>query len=233
MKNTIFILAICLGGAAHAAQILSNGGFEPNLTGWITANQPGGDGAFLLQTGTTSPATLISVPAPLEGTHAAMTDAQGPGSHVLYQDFVVPNFVGSAILSFSLYIDSSQFATTFVSPVSLDFATPALNQQVRVDILTPSGNAFDLAGVLLNAYRTNPGDPLTSGYTATSLDVTGLLQANAGQTLRLRFAEVDNVGPLNLGVDSVALDVAQTPEPSTLLLSATALVTLAMMRKRA
>src|SRR4051794_33472577 len=117
MKNTIIILAVCFGGvAAHGAQILLNGSFEPNLAGWTTANQPGSDGAFLLQMGTTSPTTGISVPAPPAGTHAAMTDSEGPGSHALYQDFVVPNIVGVATLSFSLFIDSSQFATTFVTP---------------------------------------------------------------------------------------------------------------------
>jgi hypothetical protein len=53
------------------------------------------------------------------------------------------------------------------------------------------------------------------GYNNLVFDITGLLQANQGQTLRLRFAEVDNVAPFNLGVDNVAIAVG-TGVPDTL-----------------
>ena len=33
-----------------------------------------------------------------------MTDAEGPGSHVLYQDFVIPVGTVSGILSFDVFI---------------------------------------------------------------------------------------------------------------------------------
>jgi hypothetical protein len=120
-----------------------------------------------------------------------MTDAFGPGSHVLYQDFVVPT--GSALLSFSLFIGNR--ANAFSTPASLDFSTPALNQQARVDILKASADPFSVAAadVLQNVYQTHVGDPLLSGYSNLNFDLTSLFSANAGQTLRLRFAETDNV----------------------------------------
>lgn len=57
------------------------------------------------------------------------------------------------------------------------------------------------------------GDPLSSGYTQVQVDITALLLAHAGQTLRLRLAEVDNVDVFNLGVDNV--DILVVPEPAS------------------
>jgi len=140
-----------------------------------------------------------------------MTDAQGPGSHVLYQDFTVPLTLSVATLRFDLYINNH--ANAFFSPASLDFSLPALSQQFRVDIVTTSADPFSVgvADVLMNLYRTMPGDPLVSGYTTITVDLTTFLAAHPGETLRLRFAEVDNVQVMNAGVDRVSLTI---PEPS-------------------
>jgi hypothetical protein len=148
-----------------------------------------------------------------------MTDPQGPGSHVLFQDFTVPAGTLSGTASFSLFINSGD---TFRSPNTLDFATPTLNQQARVDIITTAADPFSVAAVdvLQNLFQTVPSDPLTSGYTNFVVDISPLLAARQGQTLRLRFAEVDNVSFLNLGVDQVSLVASQVaqvaPEPSSL-----------------
>jgi hypothetical protein len=206
---------VCAFAAPASAQIIVNGGFESGFTGWTVANQVGSDGTFFLQSGTASPVNGDPVPAPPEGTTAAMTDAQGPGSHVLYQDFVVGTTAfASANLSFSLFIGNR--ADAFSTPATLDFSTPALNQQARVDILRAGTDPFSVAGadVLLNAFQTQPGDPLVSGYTAHTVDLAGILNANLGQTLRLRFAEVDNVFTFQLGVDAVGLSTQAVPEPS-------------------
>jgi len=45
------------------------------------------------------------------------------------------------------------------------------------------------------------------------MDISSLLAAQAGQTLRLRFAEVDNILPFQLGGDGVS--IASVPEPSS------------------
>jgi hypothetical protein len=209
-------LAIVLPASAQA-DLIVNGGFESGLAGWTTVDQIGSDGTFNSQSGTTSPANGEPVAPPSSGTFAAMTDAFGPGSHLLYQDFVVPTGVLGASISFSLFLNNG--AIDFFTPapgVGLDFSTPALNQQARVDIMKNSVSPFsvDASDILGNLFQTAPGDALVSGYTPFVIDVTALLQAHAGDTLRLRFAEVDNVNVFNLGVDGVGIDV-DVPEPAS------------------
>jgi hypothetical protein len=224
-------LCLLIGRQADAAPLIVNGGFEAGLSGWTIANSLGSDGSFFLQSGTTSPVNGMTVPAPPGGTNAAMTDAQGPGGHVLYQDFVAA--AQSSVLSFDLFVGNR--ADRFVAPSTLDWTTPALNQQARVDILRGGTDPFSVSAsdVLGTFFQTLPGDPLVSGYNSFSFDVSALLAANAGQTLRLRFAEVDNVDIFQLGVDNVSLQEAPAiPEPASLLLCATGLIGLAIRRGR-
>ena len=203
------------------ATLIANGGFESGFADWTRVDQIGSDGTFLLETGTASPVNGDPVPAPPEGATAAMSDAQGPGTHVLYQDFVVTGTVDAGtMLAFELFIGNR--AGMFFSPAILDFSTPALNQQARVDILLATADPFSLAAadVLATLFQTNPGDPPVSGYTSVSAEVSGLLNAHVGELLRLRFAEVDNVSIFQLGVDDVRLvapSVVSEPPPVLLL----------------
>jgi hypothetical protein len=212
------ILVIALAGLipGRAAELISNGGFESGFTGWTRADQLGSDGTFQLQAGTASPVNGDPVPAPPGGLTAAMSDAQGPGSHVLYQDFVLPSSASAATLKFDLFVGNR--ADRFVSPDTLDFAAidngnAVLNQQARVDLLQSGADPFSLGAgdLLLNAFQTNPGDPLVSGYNHVSFDITAFANAHPSETLRLRFAEVDNVSIFQLGVDNVSI----TAEPAT------------------
>src|SRR5207249_6484634 len=100
------------------------------------------------------------------------------------------------------------------------------------DIIKTSGDPFSVAAgdILQNLYQTAPGNPLVSGYNSFLIPVTPLLQANLGQTLRLRFAEVDNVAPFNLGVDKV--DINAVPEPSSWTLMFGALLGVCFVRRR-
>jgi hypothetical protein len=212
------ILALGLGGRAiRADELITNGGFEAGFAGWTLADALGSGEPFAIQTGTTSPVNGLTVPPPPGGTQAAMTDAQAPGSHVLYQDFVVPSVVPSATIRFDRYINN--LGGEFFSPDTLDY-TSVNNQQARVDILTAGSDPFSVGAtdVLMNLFQTQPGDPLESGYSALSFDVTALLAAHAGETLRLRFAEADNQFILLFGVDQVSLNVV--PEPSSLIATA-------------
>ncbi len=229
-KFILLSLTLALGQAGAA--YITNGGFEAGLTGWTIDQQVGSAGAFQVQTGTTSPATGATVPAPTEGWGAAMTDAEGPGSYALYQTFTIPATVMSAVLRFDLYIANE--ATDFVSPDTLDFATPALNQQARVDILRAGADPFsvDAADILLNVFRTMPGDPLASGYNTYSVDITSLVNANAGTPLVLRFAEADNVNFFRLGVDNVDIVENTVPEPSTWMATAVVLAAICRCRHR-
>jgi hypothetical protein len=214
----VLVLALAPARPARAGNLITNGGFESGFAGWTIADQVGSDGTFALQSGAASPVNLDPVPPPPGGTTAAMTDALGPGTHVLYQDFVVPTGpLAPAVLSFDLFIGNRADEFFTPDPATLDFSSQ-LNQQARVDILLPGADPFsvDPADVLLNVYQTQPGDPAVSGYTTISMDVSALLLANVGNTLRLRFAEADNVFTFQLGVDNVRLATA-VPEPSTLL----------------
>lgn len=195
------------GTRGVASGAVTNGGFETNggagtstFTGWTVVDQTGGSGSWFVQTGTGSPLNGFTTPAPTEGAFAAMTDQGGPGSHVLYQDVTVPAAGGT--LNFDLFIDNSASDFANPSPATLDF-TVSPNQQFRMDIMNTTAGDFDVgAGVLANVFQTNPGDPLTNGgYVPVSFN----LDAFAGQTVRLRFAEVDNQGFFNVGIDSVRI----------------------------
>ena len=211
-------LACSLWLCAQAASI-TNGGFESGLAGWTRADQLGSEGTFALQTGAVSPVNGTAVPSPPGGSTAAMTDAQGPGSHVLYQTFMVTAPVPQAMLSFDLFIGNR--AAAFYTPNSLDFATPTLNQQARVDILAGGVDPFSVsaADVLTNLFQTTAGDALVSGYSHHSSDITALLNSHLNTPLMLRFAETDNVLTFQFGVDNV--DITETaeaavPEPSSI-----------------
>jgi hypothetical protein len=215
MKWLVPVLACAAAAIGQGAALLTNGDFESGFTGWTRLDQTGSEGTFALQTGTESPVNMFPVPAPPGGTSAAMTDASGPGSHVLYQDFLVPMDIPTAMLSFSLYINNG--APDFYVAGHLDFATPDLNQQARVDIITTSADPFSVipSDILLNLYQSQPGAPLVSGYANRMMGLTAFLRAHQGETLRLRFAQVDNVLNFNMGIDNVGIAVNPIPEPST------------------
>ncbi len=187
--------------AKPGSNAVLNGSFEDNagpgstaFAEWGTYNE--GDGAVFAQTGTSSPLTGFPVPAPPEGDFAAMTDQFGPGLHILYQDVTVPE---GATLGFDLYIGNR--AGDFFSPPTLS-PGEFPNQQFRADVMDPAAPIDHVGGgVLVNAYQTQPGDPPESGYTRVVVD----LSAWAGETVRIRFAQVDNLGNFNAGVDNVVV----------------------------
>jgi hypothetical protein len=76
------------------------------------------------------------------------------------------------------------------------------------------------------------GDPLISGYNNITTNISALLAAHVGETLRLRFAETDNVFTFQLGVDNVRFDQVQIPEPASILLFGAALALLVGWRSR-
>ncbi|WP_295435827.1 PQQ-dependent sugar dehydrogenase [uncultured Thiodictyon sp.] len=217
------------------ASLIANGGFEAGFTSWTRVDQLGSEGTFELQSGTSSPLTLETTPAPPGGNQAAMTDAEGPGSHLLYQDFVVGAL--GAVLRFDLFIGNraTQFATPPSSSLAFDLTSQVgaetLNQQARVDLMTVGADPFSTAAgdVVLNLVQSAVGDPLVSGYTPYVFDLSALFAANAGQTLRLRFAETDNLQGFQLGVDNVSLD--ELPAPGTLSLFGAAVAALGVRRR--
>lgn len=192
-----------LKALALAAPVV-NGGFERNggvgsnvFAGWTVFDRPEDSGSWFVQTGSASPLNGFVAFTPPAGQFAAMTDQSGPGTHILYQDVKVPG--GQSTLSFRVSL-FNQVAVYF-APNTLS-ADKVPNQQFRVDIMAPLARIDGLGqGVLQQVFRTNPGDPPLQGYRTISTSLTHF----AGRTVRLRFAEVDNQGNFQVGIDQVRI----------------------------
>lgn len=197
---------LALPGTASAATI-ANGGFESgDFTGWIKAES--GVGAWSVYTGTAAPGGL-AVGSPPEGTHGATTSQSGAGSHVLYQDVALE--AGSThTLSLSIYWRNN---VAFVTPSPETLSqTGSANQQYRVDVMRPSApvTSVDPADILASVYQSHAGDPLTQ----TPSQITADLSAFAGQTVRIRIAEVDNQSNFSAALDDVRIDSAPIAAPA-------------------
>jgi hypothetical protein len=239
LNRIVLVIAIGLTALSFdsaRAAIIVNGGFESALTAWTTVNQAGGEGSFSIQTGTTSPIFGATVPSPAEGLASAMADSGGPGSHVLYQDFVVPTLnAGETGFLFRASVYIANGADRFATPSSLQFDLPAsgaagFNQRARIDItLAGATDPFSMAtsDLVHNIFETRVGDPLISGYNTISADLSAALAGRAGQTLRLRIAEVDNLGPFQFGIDRV--EISAVPEPRTSIMLIASLATIALL----
>ncbi len=186
----------------------TNGGAGTNVLGsWTVVDQAGSDGSWLAQTGTLTPTSGNTVPAPPDGAFAAMSDQEAEGSHILYQDVTVP---AGAVFKVDLFYLNSAADFSVPGPETLDY-TVTPNQHFRIDIMSTSAPVDDVgAGVLRNIFITNPGDPLISGYRPIVADMS----AFAGQTVRIRFAEVDNQSFFNVGVDNAVLGPAASQVPT-------------------
>ena len=232
--KTVWLPAVLAWSLLLPAQAgILNGGFESGFSGWTRADQIGSEGTFYVQTGTASPVNGFTVPAPPGGINAAMTDAFGPGSHVLYQDFAVPVGLIDAAIGFSLFINNGNGSPSFFTPATLDFATTALNQQARVDIISTSADPFSVApaDVVQNLFQTATADPLISGYTPFLIDVTSHLAGIPGPNTAPALRRNRQCAPFNFGVDNVNLST-QVPEPSVLLMAFGGLAGLAWSRRR-
>ena len=215
---------LLLTSVAARADLITNGGFESGFSGWTHVNEagsfPGSD--WFIQSGTTSPLGVFTVPAPPGPTHAAMTDQGGEGAHALLQTFMVPIDSLSVMLSFDLFRGNR--AGVYFDPNSLDFNTNP-NQQARVDILTVGAGAFDLgAAVVDNVFQTKPGDTTVDlAYLHYTFNITSAV--TPGQSYQLRFAETDNQNFFELGVDNVSIATTSgaVPEPPLVFLPATLL----------
>lgn len=218
---SILLLAYGATGCADASLAIVNGGFETgNLSGWTVTSQAGsyaGSNFFVDNLATTPQSGTTTVGAKTGLYYAVSDTAGGPGTHILSQSFVVPSNPASVILSYSLFVNSYG-GDVIDSSNDLDFAHDA-NQYGLVSLLSPGTSLFSTgSGVLQNFYKgTDSAGGNPNAYTNYSYDITSLVVA--GGTYTLRFAEVDNLDVLNMGVDSVSVNVlptTTTPEPSLL-----------------
>lgn len=204
------LIALLLCVQARASQLVINGGFETgDLTGWTLTTESGSSGELVAWNSTTNPLSPYSTVGPASGSWFALTDQNGPGAYSLTQSFtVVPG--STVIFSFDLFANANGPVST---PASLDYNTSD-NEQARVDLLSGSASAFALgAAVLENLYDGADSGTNPNPYTSYSFDISS--EVAAGGTFQIRFAEADNAGNFNLGVDNVSLDATSSPEPAT------------------
>jgi hypothetical protein len=214
VASLVVIGVLAVAAAPASATTVVNGDFETgNLDGWSLFNEglglEGQSGSWFAYSGTANPlaAEFGQVPPPPQGTYAAITAQSGPGLHILYQDVALePGF--SHVLSLIAYYESQ---ASIASPESLTFEGEP-NQQYRIDVIKPTAPLTTLApeDILVPVFHTETGDPPAMAPKTLTADLTPF----GGQTVRLRFLEVDNQGPFAAGLDAVSVSGPPPAPPS-------------------
>ena len=219
----VALSSVLVGCQARPGTIVVDDFESGAITGWQAVG--GGSGGWFVYSdghkapdpAQSDPNVPFDVPDPPQGRFAAVTDVNGPGTRILYRDL---RLEGRFSLQLSVFYTGTG---PFSSPATLAYDTPEANQQFRIDLLRPSAPIDSVAkgDVLVNVFRTSPGDPARRQPTEARVDVS----AWAGQTVRLRLATTDNQGPLRVGVDNIRfqrigdaddrVELLATPKPSS------------------
>jgi hypothetical protein len=219
-------VALIVPAAASGATVV-NGDFEAgSLAGWSQVSSPGS--GWFAYSGTNAPIStkgpelppeeeeeIIDIPRqvfpPPQGSFAAISDENGPSHHILYQDIALEP-AATHVLSMLVYY-KSEAPITVPTPDRLTVQEEPGpeeepeeepdNQQYRIDVIKPEAPIATLnpSDILATVFKTNPGDPESMAPTQLSVD----LSAFAGQTVRLRLADVDNRFFMNSGADAISI----------------------------
>jgi hypothetical protein len=204
--------AALLAPASAGAATVVNGDFESGLSGWQVQSRSSGENEnnWFAYSGTESPLSGHSIPAPPIGSHAAVTDQSGPGSAILYQDVTLEPYWAHQ-LTMTLFYNNWAPKISIPNPDTLNWTgNPSeneeegqANQQYRVDVMKPSASVDSVnpSDILATVFATKEGDANSMGPTQYSADLTPF----AGQTVRLRFAMTDNEFFFNAGADNVSI----------------------------
>jgi hypothetical protein len=205
------------GNAASNPQTIDymiNGGFEHSFQGWQTSDigiEYGRWYATNLNFGFSS--QVRPLPLAYEGSFQAECDEMYSSAHFLYQDVGSNGDCAALTLKLTLWVINQVVVNgvaQYASPNSFALVPGVPNQQVRVDIMDPTAPIDDMgAGVWKNLFHTSPGDPAAFPYTTLTADMTPW----NGKMVRLRIAEVNNLGTLDVGVDAASY-VCERPTPA-------------------
>jgi hypothetical protein len=209
-RGIALVAALATVGAtsvALAAPVpVPNGGFEEgSFENWETFERGGGDWGLY---GVLRQGPGPKVPPPPEGNFGALLTQGAPGLNILHR--VVKLEPGADKIRFELYYDNS--GNPFVSPKHFRFGGGegplarrggAPNQQLRVDLMKPKAKIKALRDkdVLATLLRTRPGDPKVRPYEPLRANLKRL--GIKAKRVRLRIAEVDNVGNFTVAVDDL------------------------------
>jgi len=230
----VVVLSLLFGGLSARAdgiQLITNGNFATGFTGWTMDNE--GNGSWYVLSGTTepNPSTLggsifPTTVGPYPGdTYYASSDQSNPGAHALIQTFTVPIGDTSIDLSFDMFANNYGGSTNCNNGV--DYTTP--NTECGFVAILAAGSTLSSPTLVDLLYMGS--DPLSTNpnpYTAYNYDLSSVL--TPGTTYVLAFAEADNQGPFNMGIDNVSMIAA--PEPGTLGLALMGFGLLVLVRKR-
>lgn len=223
-------LAAAVLGQAHAANVIQNGGFEADghfvqspdaISGWQVAEE-GIFGGVMVNDSTLSPVSGYGTVGAASGSHYALIDLLAPSRASLSQTFTIgAGAVQSAILSFDSFVNYATIgAETAFSDAAQGLSLDVDNVQLRVDLLKVGVDAFSTqAADVLRSFAVSPAlvaGPNAYQHYEFSLADLGL---QAGQSYTLRFAGVNTLGSMQVGVDNVALNVTAVPEPESFALA--------------
>lgn len=243
-----FFALVCVAGVmgnarAQSFSLLTNGNFETgNLNGWTvanirdtgTTNPTGTTGGFFADApGTTTPGvgvnniTFNTASNASGGNGYAVSSSDFPGQSALLQNFVIPDLANLQVtLTYQMFVTDQSGFGGVVDSSGLDYTTSnsnprRSNQHARVDILSSSSANFttmpgDVVRNLYSGVDSAVTHPNTNPYVSYSFNITQ--NVARGQTYRLRFAEVDNLSALNMGIDNVFITAVVVPEPASLAL---------------
>lgn len=202
-KHLLLSLLLCTGGAAQAAQVIVNGGFETgDLSGWSTTGLgttggcPSGNRDWNVSSSNSTGCSNVG--SPPEGTYAAynMFDGTGPLTYTLSQSINIFDNISSANLGWT-------------EATSWGFS--GADRIFSIDL-------FDVTGttLLTNLFSENFSGSGNNAWNSMAIDITSDLLAYQGQSVMLGFSAIIPAtwtGPAGFGLDDISLDIQTSAVP--------------------
>ena len=208
----VAVLAAAIPQVAGAQELITNGDFETGTySGWTPNVQEGSSGNLFIvaNDGGSTPLSGASYATNATGgAFFSITDQSEPGSYALTQGFTVAT-AGPVTVSFDMFVNN--YANNGVFP-GRDYTVGSV-QNAMVEILFGAADPFSDSASDIAWSLYGPGAETTTDLPNPWASYSFTRNLAAGSYL-IRFAETDNQGFFNHGVDNVSV-FATVPEPST------------------